>query len=155
MWRRRFHGVMALSPHPMKFNLADGRLIELELLEQHRTYAGVLCGRFTAADHDRRIARFVAETRERRPWLGEIHVIPPARKPLPYRADSSAPVAELLPDVTTLARFHSSTPARDESEQFSTAVFVWFQDGFGLPDDRAIEALREVDWNASARDGTY
>jgi hypothetical protein len=139
----------------MKFNLADGRLVELEFLEQHLTYAGVLCGRFSAEDHDRRVAKFVAAARERRPWLGEIHVIAPVRKPLPYRADSSAPVAELLPRVMALANFMSLAPARDESEMFSTATFVWFQEEFGLPDERAIGALREVEWNGIARDGSY
>lgn len=139
----------------MKFNLHDGRLIELQYFEQRLTYADVLCGRFSAKDHDRRIAKFVAAARERLPWLGEIQVISPVRKPLPYRADSSAPEAELLPRVTTLAEFSSSTPARDESQMFSSAAFVWFQEEFGLPDERAIEALRQVDWNAIASDGSF
>jgi hypothetical protein len=139
----------------MKFNLTDGRLVEMEFLEQCLTYAGVLCGRFSAADHDRRIAKIVANAHERMPWLGEIHVIAPMRKPLPYRADSSTPVAELLPRVTTLAQFVSSAPARDESENFSSAAFVWFQEDFGLPDERAIRALRQVDWNALATDGSF
>jgi hypothetical protein len=139
----------------MKFNLADGRLVELDYLEQHKTYAGVLCGRFSAADHDRRIARFVTEARERAPWLEEIHVIPPVRKALPYRADSSAPEAELLPRVTSLARFMSLEPAHDESEMFSSATIVWFQEEFGLPDEKARQALRQVDWNGIARDGSY
>lgn len=138
----------------MKLNLQDGRLIEMQYFEQHLTYAGVICGRFSAADHDQRIARFVWKARERMPWLGVIHVIPPERRPLPFQADSGTPVAEMLPGVASLAQFSSNTPARVSSEQYSTAAFVWFQDGFGLPDDRAIVALRNVDWNSIARDCT-
>ena len=139
----------------MKFNLDDGTLVELQYLEQHLTYAGVLCGRFSAADHDRRIAEFVSDVRERLPWLGEIRVIPPVRTPLPYQADSSAPVAERLPRVTVLADFISTEPANDSSEMFSSAAIVWFQEEFGLPGERAIREMRKVDWKAIARDWSW
>lgn len=139
----------------MKFNLDDGRLVELQFLEQHLTYAGVLCGRFSAADHDRRIGEFVAGVHERMPWLGEIHVLPPVRKPLPYRADSNAPVAERLPRVMALGDFHSTEPANDRSQDFSWAGIVWFQEEFGLPDERSIGQIRKLDWKAIARDGSW
>jgi hypothetical protein len=64
-------------------------------------------------------------------------------------------VAELLPRVVSLARFMSLEPANDESEMFSTATIVWFQEEFGLPGELAIRALRQVDWNAIARDGSF
>ena len=139
----------------MKLTLADGREISLDSLEQHRTYAGVLCGRFSARDHDERIARFVEEARKRLPGLATVHVIPPVRTPLPYKANSSAPVAERLPPVVSVAVFESSTVANDEGEMFSSAAFLWFQPGFGLPDELARKSMQDVDWRAVATDWSY
>ena len=126
----------------------------MQYLEQQRTYAGVLCGRFSARDNDERIEAFVAEAQKRLPWLGRIHVLPPERETLPYKANSSAPVAERLPAVVSLAQFQSNAPANDEGEAYSSAAFLWFQAEFGLPDERTRQALRKVDWRSVADDWT-
>lgn len=139
----------------MKIAFPDGRGIAMEFMQQSLTYAGVLCGRFSASDHDRRIAEFVEQALERMPWLEPIRVIAPVRKPLPFKANSNAPVAERLPRVTTIALFQSGEPANDPGEMFSWATFVWFQDEFGLPDERAIQSIRQLDWAMIAVDGSY
>ncbi|NJD09088.1 MAG: hypothetical protein FIB01_01155 [Gemmatimonadetes bacterium] len=136
----------------MDIVLAEGRRIQMQSLEQHFTYAGVLCGRFSAADHDRRIEKFLQQARARLEWLGDVCPLPPVRTPLPFKPGSSAPVAERLPAVVCVAEFLGGEPVRDAGEMYSSAAFLWFQDAFGLPDAKAVQAIRATEWAKVARD---
>lgn len=138
----------------MNLELADGRAIRMQSLEQALTYAGRLCGRGSTASNDERIAEYVADVRARLPWSGVPHVLPPVRRVIPARPERGITVGEELPRVMAMAEFRSDAPARDEDEVYSSALVIWFQDTFGLPDARAIEALRVMDWRAIAMDWT-
>lgn len=138
----------------MKLELPDGRAITMQSLEQSFTYAGRLCGRSMPSDNNRRMAEFVVEVSRRFPWAREPLVLPPVRKVVPARPDRHVPEGEELPSVLSLAQFRSNSPANDSGECYSSALFVWFQDEFGLPDERAREALRQVQWRSVAWDWT-
>ncbi|NJD19089.1 MAG: hypothetical protein FIA95_07390 [Gemmatimonadetes bacterium] len=139
----------------MDIVLSGGRRIEMQSLEQRLTYAGGLCGRFSAEDHDHRIERFLQKARERVGWLGDVCLVPPVRTELPFRAGSAAPAAERLPTVVCVAEFFCSNPVRDTGEMFSSAAFLWFQEEFGLPDARAVLAIQAVDWAKVAKDWSW
>lgn len=138
----------------MNVSLADGRAIYMTYLEQAFTYAGVLCGRFTTEDNDRRIEELIAEFQQRLPCVGEPVVLAPERVLVPARRERNVPEGERLPAVCSMAHFRSNSPARDPGEAYSSVAVVWFQSSFGLPDERALLALRNIDWFAAATDWT-
>ena len=159
---RQDHGEIAInplgSPQGLSVTLLDGRVIALREWHQYAVYEGTLCG-VPPDPEDNLIAALKAAQRifpscGDRPVMLEpcIHTATfetsPKKKPFPY------PLV-WLPKVCTIARFESAAPARESAHVYSSLVVVWFQDDYGLPNDRhAFEQLRRLDWLANATDYT-
>lgn len=61
-----------------------------------------------------------------------------------------------MPPICTVAMFESMAPAKDPEADSSSAVLIWFQDGFGLAlDDRTKQQIQRLDWSAIAEDWSY
>lgn len=60
------------------------------------------------------------------------------------------------PPICTVAMFESMKSAKDDSADSSSAVLIWFQDGFGIAlDDRTRHLIQALDWSAIAEDGWF
>jgi hypothetical protein len=156
-------GEVAQSPEVMpldwELQLAGGREIFLTRIQQHRTYGGMLCG--LPRDPERTVAEAVNASQE---WDRHFHgapVVIPATivsgtktAPKDPRFAQLGPTAwSMLPQVTTFAEFQSLSPARDQSEVYSSALVVWWQGQFGIPRDAdLLQRLRSIDWVRYARD---
>lgn len=61
----------------------------------------------------------------------------------------------MLPQVTTFTHFRSLTTARDDSEVYSSALVVWWQAQYGIPEDAdLVQRLHSIDWVGCAKDWT-
>jgi len=139
----------------MRIELADGRVIAMRSLEQRRLYAGVLCGRPTAADNIRRVREFAEEAGRHAAWFDGALVIPAEGQLLPAVPGKGVEEGERLPSVVSFAVFECGEPAKDPGEMFSSAAFVWCQDDFGVPDEHTIRRLKDVDWPDISVDGSF
>ena len=78
-----------------------------------------------------------------------------APKPVVRQSESReiAAFEERLPAVSCIAVFYSEELAQDDSDPYLSLTVVWFQDRFALPTAPEVEeALRELDWEAKAKD---
>lgn len=57
-----------------------------------------------------------------------------------------------LPRVASIANFLVVGGARDRSESFSSMVVIWFQEGFGNPNQDILRQIAAIDWDALAHD---
>lgn len=138
--------------------LEDGREIFLTRIQQLRTYGGYLCGMPSDPERDVSLALAGARTWDQN-FHGEPFLVPApiirCLEPAPRGPRSFAMPWAILPQVTTFAQFRSQMPARDDSEVYSSALFVWWQPEFGMPSDTdLIERIRAVSWERYAKDWT-
>ena len=133
----------------MVVRLWSGREIELRELRQVLVYESILEGVPTQDDTRRLVGGLLAEMTSQfqvRPLLIEpverILDRPPTRRGIPAK----------IPAVGCIGRFVSFQPARDPSQHASELLVLWFQEDFGLADAPALERLKLVDWEGSARD---
>jgi hypothetical protein len=150
-----------VMPLDWKFRLAGGREVFLTLIQQHRTYGGMLCG--LPRDPERTVVRAIEEAQV---WDGRFHgppVVIPATivrgtklEPDNFRHTPLAMLEwSMLPQVTTFGEFKSLTTARDISEVYSSVLVVWWQTQFGIsPDADLLDRLRSIDWVKHAKDWT-
>ena len=139
---------------------SSGRKIWLVSLHQYFTYGGLLAGLPQARDS------YVEDAvRTAIHYCGEnemtLAVLRPRLTRLRMPADEVSwgewlPSPELpaaqLPWVTCIAKFHSDT-VLDKNAFLSSAVAIWYQDGYGLPaDEHILSQLRDLDWPAHAWD---
>ena len=144
----------------LEIEQSSRRKIWLTVLHQYDTYGGRMAGIPQAEDRDaeRALERVVKYSRE-----GEKSpaILPPRliRKQLPTHPAMRDFLLEELPrakppDVTCVGQFHSGSMQKDS--HMSIAVVIWFQEGYGLPDDEHILAqLTALDWPAYAWDWEF
>jgi|SRR6185295_12839962 hypothetical protein len=129
-----------------------GRKLELARFYQYPTHGGLLVG--IAQARNSLVEEAVRRARE---LFGEgedgVAVLRPRLRRL---SPSSCYCPDLpsgrLPLVTTIAVFNSEPDSSYEAFR-SSAVVVWFQEGFGLPDQgHVIRQLEDLDWPGYARD---
>ncbi len=129
----------------MRVKLDGGRSISLSQLVQWRTNEGLLCGKPSSTSNDETLQRTLDEARRIGAGLGEPLLIPPTRTP--------ARNGESLPGVTCIAIFNSTALERSDSEPYSSMAVVWLQEAFALPiEERALEEIRRINWEALATD---
>ena len=150
-----------VMPLDWELRLSEGREIFLTNIQQHRTYAGQLCG--WPYDPERTVAEAVKASQA---WDRNFHgapVVIPATivsgtklEPKDSPSTQFGPTAwSMLPPVTTFAQFIALTTARDDTEVFSSALVVWWQPQFGIPrDPDLLQRLRSIDWVRYAKDWT-
>ena len=136
--------------------LESGRTIDLESLKQEKTYAGLLEGMPRKDFNDRIIEGW---RRQAVPYEGQkMALIDPVRRPgatgLPRRGDELWGPPEFLPAIVCVGMFQS-TPVRNEREDFSLLIIVWFQEAFAMPIDPGVVAqIRKLDWETLAYNWT-
>ena len=133
----------------------DGRKLTVETVHQAYIYAGALLGGLMApSDY---IVQAIASAEALYPNERSAPVILPPTLYAGTRAWVSQGVPERedwvsLPRVRCVAGLFSTKPARDQTEVFSSAVVIWFQDHFGLPDERVQSQLVNLNWSEIASD---
>lgn len=137
---------------------ADGREVFLEALHQYYIYRGHLMG--FVHPPAQAINEAIANAKKQYSWVGsEPVLVEPVLLEYsilhtPWRKDPNAqnfrPVT--LPRVASIGLFFSGQFARDDQESFSSLVVIWFQEGFGNPDEETLRQIAALDWNALAYD---
>ncbi len=141
-----------------RLQLRSGRVIELQGLQQLRTYRTPLPG-LPEREFNRRLIQ--AHLSMARRWgvahcgfhLGPILIPPVAytrRDETSGRLLKAANdrVCEFMPSVLTVALFDSGS--MEAFNNYSSALFLWYQDRWGLPPTRIQNALGRTEWEAHA-----
>ena len=140
--------------------LADGRKISIRRLQQYFIYSGHMLGAMSAPEEE--AYNVIKRAQSLHPALKEamimlppeLFIYAPPRMPLmvaPLGWDLG-PVT--LPRVAVIAELQSFSPARDNTECFSSLVAIWFQDQFGDTPSTVLAQLSGLDWNELALDWT-
>ena len=133
----------------------DGRKLLVQAVHQEFIYAGALLGGLYPPSEY--LVQAISRAEKLYPHEKSAPVILPPTLYAGTRAWVSNGVPEQedwvsLPRVRCIAGLFSTKPARDENEVFSSAVVIWFQDHFGLPDEQVQAQLEKLDWSAIASD---
>jgi hypothetical protein len=135
----------------------DGRKLLVEAVHQELIYAGALTGGlFEPTEY---LLQAIKRAEKLYPQEASTPIILPPKLFAGTRAWTSNGVAERedwlsLPRVRCIALLFNGKPARDENEVFSSAVVIWFQDHFGMPDSEVQKQLADLEWQAFAVDWT-
>jgi hypothetical protein len=135
----------------LRFELEGGGRVSLDDLYQHKTYAGVLAGVPRDPEDE-----FESALRQVPRLWGFYQSTPCFLPPLlhcgVYRMRDGAKIESqawhILPAVTSIALFTSYDLAH--SEMCSSALVIWYQDRFAMPDDRTLAQMRGMEWNKHA-----
>lgn len=146
------------SGRSFEIEQSSGRKIWLRRLHQYGTDAGRMAGIPQASDRYIQAALEMAANycgnAEKPPVVLRPRLIQTAVHTHPAFQDSlnqELPRAK-LPGITCIGEFGSDT-VHNSHALMSFAVVIWYQEGFGLPDDDHILAqLRDLDWAAHAWD---
>lgn len=57
-----------------------------------------------------------------------------------------------LPRVRCIAELFCNRPIRGSNKPFSSALVIWFQDHYGLPNEQVKAQLEELDWPKHAQE---
>ena len=142
-------------PADVSFSFDLGpRRVFLRELHQSFTYESLLDGRPTTWLNDRLLEAARTKAQALHPLMPVV-LLPP-----PVTSDITSPQIparfghhESLPAVRCTGRFVSPTVVRNDDEQFSGLVVVWFQPAFAFPiASDVIAALASLDWAALADD---
>ena len=124
----------------MHFTLTSGRRVSLARLHQTRTYAGVLAGKPGPRLNQDLIDAVVDEAE--RYGVARPRLIPP----------SAEAFAQRLPSIACIAVLESGE-LKGGTEPYSGMTVVWFQDEFGTPFPKEVDAhIRAIDWEAEAQE---
>lgn len=134
----------------MKLELHSGRVIAMTGIRQSLTYRGLLAGLPTRELNERHIKQELDEARKDVPEGHDPLLLQPTPTVTGKKVRGTDEQEERLPRVTCIAAFDSGPLQRDESEPYSSAVLVWYQDEFGLPNEVTIARIRAVDWEVIA-----
>lgn len=143
--------------------LFNGREIWLTEYSQHRTYEGLLEGYPCDSVN---VGRLQSSCKSALVWANRHHDLferPCLIKPEVHSHEIKLPdprsdlgPCRAYPGVTTYAIFDSGTLTTDEKEEpFSSVLFVWLQDCWGLPSESSIAGIRGVDWDAYGKGWNY
>jgi hypothetical protein len=140
-----------------ELDLPSGRRLYLRELRQYLTYEGLLEGLPTAEGNKQKLARLVAEFKNR-PYAGQPYLIRPRETLLDYDSPEPYPFGapSALPAITCIGRFDSLLPARDRHSDLSGLIVIWFQEEFAFPIDSGVLAeMLAIDWESHAADMNY
>lgn len=133
--------------------LRSGRHVSLSEITQTRTYTGMLEGVPTTQSNRQLLERLVEK--HRGPANRAVYLVPPKETltPLPDNAADPEGVPARLPAITCVARFESTSPARDADRDSSDLIVIWLQDDFSTSaSDATFNDLSAIDWEKHARD---
>ena len=132
------------------YELASGREVRLLGIDQFRTYEGLLIGVPTREMNQERMdalrAFYIQPGEYGVPLLFEAEQVP-------VRTPQSLPglgTPAKLPSITCVARFISDG-LEGSDKTWSVLRVIWFQDDFAFPiEDRVLQQIAEIDWEAHA-----
>ncbi|MDF3144466.1 MULTISPECIES: hypothetical protein [unclassified Streptomyces] len=133
--------------------LTSGRSLDLSELQLSSTYGGMLEGYPCKPVNDMKIKGLLRTAEHAHPST-PVHLVPPPREYPDQYAGAFGPV-EVLPSVACVGAFHSTALDRDHDPVLyrSALTIIWFQPTARVPSGcDAEDALREVEWEALARD---
>jgi hypothetical protein len=137
----------------LTFDLASGHTISMTKMVQFSSQDGMLEG----VKHP--LSSFGDAIAQAKVSFPSFEGIPTGLAPVLECSLDSASEDEswiAVPPICTVAMFESMAPAKDPEADTSSAVLIWFQDGFGLAlDDRTSQQIQGLDWSAIAEDWSY
>ena len=142
-----------------EITIDTGRVISMDNLEQHVTYAGVLEGFPNKDRNDRHIDWLIGRhsRQDEKPYVlyAPRDIIHIEDTEVRHFNGTSCPQPELLPYITCIARFYSDEPARDTLDsEMSFISLIWFQEEWAMPISLDVmEQLKAFDWEGHAYDG--
>lgn len=148
-----------------ELKLDSGRSITLDTFVQNRTYAGLQVGHPNKESNDMTIEWHLEYARKLPNTVGDPFLIFPTRRDYRVSADDMQHVIdrqadhppdmmhipEWMPEIYTVATFHSIVPTRNSDKDWSALTVLWYQPDFGL-DSHAMKPIRSVDWDHLATD---
>lgn len=142
-----------MKPAPYIIELRMGKSVELTCLNQYLTYEGLMAGFPNRKMNESIIER--CRTAVHWEWGIPVQIIPPVQTPVPPTAGTHRDDHAWLPGVVCKAVLEARFPISKDADASNLAV-VWFQNRFAMPIEESIlEHLRNIDWNAHARDYHY
>lgn len=146
-----------------RLQLRSGRVIELQGMQQLRTYRTLLTG-MPDRDFNHRLVQSHLNMARRWAVAHCGHHIGPILLPsVAYtRRDERSGrllktdrdrICEFMPSVMTVALFDSDSMTSDH--MCSSALFLWYQDRWGLPSTRIQNALGRTEWESHAVDWSW
>lgn len=150
------------NAHPKEFagwkiQQADERELIVQSLHQQNIYAGSLLGGLRyPTDY---LLESIARAEELYPHGKSAPILlPPSlywgRKIMMVDGVDKGYEWMTLPRVRCIAELFCSKPARDNDQPFSSALVIWFQEHFGMPDQQVQQQLQAIDWKKQASDWT-
>lgn len=145
-----------------KIALADGTEIHLSRLHQYLTYAGLYDGYPT-----RRLNKEIMKDAIRMTskvifgHMDKDYLIEPDQTKKEYPYEDPPPYLRdkaywVIPAVTCISNFISSSLIENTKGSFSSLTIVWFQDAFALPiEDKIVEHIKSINWNQHGTTGWF
>ncbi|MGZ8982774.1 MAG: hypothetical protein ACXW11_02325 [Methylotenera sp.] len=144
--------------HPKEFedwkiHQADGRQLMVQSLHQENIYADSLLGGL------RNPTDYLLESIARAETLYPYEKSDPITLPPPLYWGIKTNIVDgvekdyewmTLPRVRCMAELLSTKPTVNHSEPFSSAIVIWFQEHFGMPDLQIQAQLQALDWENKA-----
>lgn len=157
-WRTLPRVEHGLLQHPLSLRKgfaiahASGVTLRLDDLYQYGTYSGVLLG--LPLDPESAMMNALESAMDRFPHHhADPFLVPPVIQAgtRQTRDSRTGPYYDepwhLLPAVASFGSFTASQAAHGSDEAYSSVLMVWFQNGYGVPDDPVtLEHMRGFDW---------
>jgi hypothetical protein len=150
------------NAHPKEFKgwkivQSDGRELIVETLHQENIYAdSLLGGLHYPTDY---LLESIARAEALYPYEKSSPIIlPPSlywgRKIMMVDGEDKGYEWMTLPRVRCIAELFCAKPVREKDQPLSSAIVIWFQDQFGLPDEQVQAQLQTIDWKKQGSDCT-
>ena len=140
--------------------LKSGREIELNSLIQDVLYSGYLEG--IPGNPNVELSESFTAAKKKFPQVdADPYILPPVMKSGAMRwvEDDGKEVLnpwKLLPPIRSIGFFSSNLPAKDQSQDGSWMVVIWYQDQFGNITDSEIKSkLAGIDWDELSAGWSY
>ena len=153
---------MHIADSNYKISLSSGRVIALEEIHQHLTYAGLLEG-LPTRKINKDIISEIKNTTQDKIWANTTPYIISCKQTRIQLPDDRAayyksrgpeyePLA--LPKIICIGHFMSD--AITDDFMFSNLTIAWFQADWMMPvDNKILEQIKSMDWNKYAIQGDY
>ncbi len=146
------------TAHPKEFegwkiNQTNGRQLIMQSLYQENIYADSLLGALRHPNDY--LLESIARAEALYPYEKSAPIILPpplywGRKTIMVDGIDKGYEWMSLPRVRCMAELLSTKPALNHSEPFSSAIVIWFQEHFGMPDEQVQSQLQAIDWESKA-----
>lgn len=128
-----------------KLTLHDGTVIWMTVLNQSRTYEGLIEGAPTAQMNSSIMAAALSSAQAS--WKDAAQLIKPKEIPISLSRPYPFGKPARIPGVQCVSRWCSQFESRGELDGSAECTIVWYQTHFALPIDEAVVAqIQKLDW---------